>query len=71
MPDEPSSTEETYFTNYADKAAKMNGWQLTNELAIRLESFDLMKNDPAEDPKMIDRAMRQIEILTKENMKRK
>ena len=48
---EPSSTEETYFTNYADKASNMNGWQLTNELAIRLETFDLLKNENDRTPK--------------------
>ena len=71
MSDERSSTEETYFTNYANKASKMSGWQLTNEIAIRLEDFDLLKNAKDDDPAEIDRAMRQIEILTKENLKRK
>jgi hypothetical protein len=67
-----ASSEEAYFLLYEDKASKMKGWQLTSEIAKRLEAFDLLKSagDPQESQKM-DRAMRQIEILTKENLKRR
>ncbi len=67
-----ASSEEAYFLLYKDKASKMKGWQLTSEIAKRLEAFDLLKNagDPQE-ARMMERAMRQIEILTKENLKRK
>ena len=64
-------SDEAYFLLYENKASKMKGWQLANELAYRLESFDLIEEDDAEQKKLKERAMRQIEILSTEKQKRK
>ena len=67
--------EETYFVAYTNKASKMKPWQLANELAARLDDFDFLKEDNNPDSDAANRSMsktmRQIEILTKENLRRK
>ena len=67
--------EEAYFVAYANKASKMKSWQLANELAVRLDDFDLLRDDNNRDSdaetQLMKKTMRQIEILTKENMRRK
>ncbi|MDG6998305.1 MAG: hypothetical protein JRN15_04230 [Nitrososphaerota archaeon] len=67
--------EEAYFVAYASKVAKMKSWQLANELAVRLGDFDLFKednnSDTEDETQSMKKTMRQIEILTKENLRRK
>lgn len=70
-----SVLDEAYFRKYASKVSKMKAWQLTNELAIRVDNFDLLNDQSDQDPggesPTMKRTMMQIEILAKEQAKRK
>ena len=72
---EQTVSDEAYFLEYASKVSKMKAWQLANELANRVDSFDLLKDqsdmDPHGDTQAMNRTIRQIEVLTKECTKRK
>ena len=55
----------------------MKGWRLAGELATQLENFDVLKSDVGNDVESSDKSIelkrtsRRIEIITKENSKRK
>ena len=73
----PATDEEDYFVAYACKASKMKGWQLTNELATQVANFDNLESEnlydqiPPDNASKVSRTTRHIEILMKENSKRK
>jgi len=72
-----SVSDESYFLAYSNTVSRMNSWQLTEELAKKVDDFDLLSDDlekfkatrgdsSVEDPeKKIARVVRQIEILRK------
>ncbi len=55
----------------------MKGWRLAGELATQLENFDDLKSELGNDVESSDKSIelkrtsRRIEIITKENSKRK
>ena len=70
--------EEAHFFSYAVKVSKMKDWRLAGELATQLENFDDLKaeirddSDASEEKALeLKRTERRIEIITKENSKRK
>ena len=65
-------SEEAQFDSYALKVSKMKGWRLAGELADQLKTFDILKSEPgAESSVELKNTSRKIEIVTKENSKRK
>lgn len=72
-----AAKEEAYFAAYAHKASKMKGWQLVSELAHKVANFDeldaeILKGEAtSSNSSMGSRTSKQIEILMKENLKRK
>jgi hypothetical protein len=68
---ESDSLEEAQFESYALKVSKMKGWRLAGELADQLETFDDLKSECAESAVELKKTSRKIEIITKENSKRK
>jgi len=72
-----SEQDESYFVSYAVKVSKMKGWRLAGELATQLESFDDLKSELGNDIETSEKSLelkrtsRRIEIVTKENSKRK
>ena len=72
-----SEKEEAHFDSYAVKVSRMKGWRLAGELATQLENFDDLKselgnvNETSEKSSELKRTSRRIEIITKENSKRK
>jgi len=73
----PRVSDESYFLTYSITVSRMNSWQLAEELAKKVDAFDLLNDDletfsatrgdsNVEDPeKKIARVVRQIEILRK------
>jgi len=68
---ESDSLDEAQFDTYALKVSKMKGWRLAGELADQLETFDVLKSEGAESDAELKKTSRRIEIVTKENSKRK
>jgi hypothetical protein len=66
-----SDSIEAQFESYALKVSKMKGWRLAGELADQLETFDDLKSEGAESAVELKKTSRKIEIITKENSKRK
>lgn len=70
-------SDEPYFLTYSITVSRMNSWQLTEELAKKVDNFDLLNDDRGrfdatrgdsnaeEADKKIARVVRQIEILRK------
>ena len=67
---ETSAKEEAYFVGYANKASKMKDWQLVSEIANKMTNLDDLE-EYANDSSMKSRTSRQVEILMKENQRRK
>jgi hypothetical protein len=70
--------EEAKFDSYAVKVSKMKGWRLAGELASQLENFDDLKSEIGNGSEVspdktleLKNTSRRIEIVTKENSKRK
>ena len=40
-----SVSDEPYFLTYSTAVSRMNGWQLAEELARRVDTFDLLNDD--------------------------
>ena len=75
---ESSDKEESHYDSYALKVSEMKGWRLAGELATQLANFDDLKfeigndtNGSAKETLELKRTSRYIEIITKENSKRK
>jgi CTP:phosphocholine cytidylyltransferase-like protein len=66
--------KEAYFVAYAKKASKMKDWQLVGELANKVTNLDDLAENPeavSSDSSFESSTSRQIEILMKENQRRK
>ncbi|MHB2035407.1 MAG: hypothetical protein ACYCPW_01505 [Nitrososphaerales archaeon] len=73
----PTVSDEPYFLTYSITVSRMNSWQLTEELAKKVDDFDLLNDDLGrfkatrgdsnveEAEKKIASVVRQIEILRK------
>ncbi len=60
---QPSTKVEEYFRAYAVRASRMNGWQLEEEMARKLEMLDELNEAGQKEVSLIERTMREIEIL--------
>ena len=73
----PTVSDEPYFLTYSNTVSRMNSWQLTEELAKKVDDFDLLNDDlgwfkatrgdsnVGAAEKKIAKVVRQIEILRK------
>jgi len=75
---ETSDQDEPHYVSYALKVSEMKGWRLAGELATQLANFDDLKFEignhaegSAKETLELKRTSRYIEIITKENSKRK
>ncbi len=70
-----TAKEDAYFVAYANKISKMKGWELVKEVANKMADYDDLeggnKSETTKDSSTGSRASRQIEILMKENLRRK
>ncbi|HXQ91756.1 MAG TPA: hypothetical protein VN739_02025 [Nitrososphaerales archaeon] len=73
-----SEQEDASFDSYTVKVSRMKGWRLAGELATQLENFDDLKSEIGNDAEAsqdktleLKNTSRRIEIVTKENSKRK
>jgi hypothetical protein len=73
--DRLTAKEDAYFVAYANKISKMKGWELVREVANKMADFDDLDggslSETTKNSSTGSRTSRQIEILMKENLRRK